>query len=72
MTKLEPTTRAVNPLYDVLPQALRKIVYAILFVAAGIYAIFQAADGDWKQFVGGCLVFLVGLLASSNTAVNAP
>lgn len=64
--------RAVNPLYDVLPQKLRKIVYAILFVAAGIFAIYQATDGDWKQFAGGVLVFLVGLLAASNTAVNVP
>ena len=72
MTKLEPAKRAVNPLYDVLPARLRKIVYAILFVAAGIYGIVQVSDGDWQKAVGGALVFLVGLLASSNTAVREP
>lgn len=64
--------KAVNPLYDVLPQKIRKIVYAILFVCSGVFAIYRATEGDWKAFAAGVLVFLVGLLASSNTAVNVP
>jgi hypothetical protein len=62
----------VNPLYDVLPQKVRKIVYAILFVALTVFTIVQAADGDWVKAIGGVLIALVGLLASSNTAVQVP
>lgn len=64
--------KAVNPLYDVLPQKVRKIVYAILFVALTVFTIVQAADGDWVKAIGGVLIALVGLLASSNTAVQVP
>jgi glucose dehydrogenase len=64
--------RIGNPLYDVLPQKARKIVYAILFVAALVFAIWQASDGNWEIFVGSLLAALVGLLASSNTAVQEP
>ncbi len=59
-----------NPLYDILPDRVRKYVYAILFVAALIFSLYQAADGDWMLFVGSVLAALVGLLAASNTAVK--
>lgn len=56
-----------NPLTDVLPDTLRKRLYALAFVAVIVFTAFQAADGDWKQFVGGLLGSLVTLLAASNT-----
>lgn len=72
MAKLATGTRAVNPLYDVLPQAARKIVYALAFLGLLVYTAIEAADGDYKKAIGLLLVSLVPLLASSNTAVNAP
>lgn len=55
-----------NPLTDVLPAKLRKYAYAVLFVAALVYALYQAADGDWATFTGSLLTSLLGLLAASN------
>jgi hypothetical protein len=57
----------MNPLADVLPARARRVVYAILFVAALIFGLWQASEGDWATFVGGVLTSLVGLLAASNT-----
>jgi len=56
-----------NPLYDALPAQVRKVLYAILFVAALVFACWQAAQGDWLVFVGSVLTALVGLLAAGNT-----
>jgi len=56
-----------NPLTDVLPSKFRKYLYALLFVAALVFAIYQASEGDWKLFVGSLLTSLLGLLATSNT-----
>lgn len=63
---------ATNPLTDVLPAKVRKVLYAVAFLAAWIFAAFQAADGDWKQFTGAVLAGLVPLLAASNTATPPP
>lgn len=60
----------MNPLQDVLSPIVRKYLYAILFVAALVFAAFQAADGDWAVFAGGLITSLLGLLATSNTAVE--
>ena len=60
-----------NPLTDVLPPAVRQKLYAVLFVAALVFAAFQAADGDWKQFAGGVLTALLGATAASNTSPTA-
>lgn len=57
-----------NPLTDAIPDALRKRLYALAFLAALVFTVYQAADGDWKQFVGGLLSALVTLLAASNTS----
>jgi hypothetical protein len=59
-----------NPLTEVLPAKARKIAYAVLFVAAAVFAVFQASDGDWKQFVGGVITALLGAVAASNTAAE--
>lgn len=59
-----------NPLTDVLPAKVRRYVYAGLFVGALGFSAYQAADGDWKQFVGGVLTALVGATAASNTSAD--
>ena len=61
------STRVTNPLTDVLPRKVRKYIYAVAFLALLIFSIWQAAAGDWEQFVGGLLATLVPLLAASNT-----
>lgn len=56
-----------NPLTDVLPEHIRKYAYAILFVAALVFACYQASEGDWTLFVGGLITALFGATAASNT-----
>ena len=60
---------ATNPLTDVLPAKVRRYLYAAAFLAAWVFAIYQATQGDWKQFTGSLLAGLVPLLAASNTDV---
>lgn len=55
-----------NPLTNVLPERARQIAYAVLFVLALIFGLYQASEGDWMLFVGSLLTSLVGLLAASN------
>jgi hypothetical protein len=62
----------MNPLYDVLPAKARKILYALLFLGALIFAVYQASDGDWVVFAGSLITSLLGLLAASNTAPAPP
>lgn len=57
----------MNPLVDVIPAKYRKYVYAGLCLTALAFASFQAADGDWVEFLGGLLTALVGGTAASNT-----
>ena len=57
----------MNPLTDVLPPQWRRALYAIVFVAALIFGLWQAAQGDWVEFVGALLASAVNLLAASNT-----
>lgn len=56
----------MNPLTDVLSPKLRKILYALAFLGLLVFSAFQAAAGDWTQFVGSLLTSLVPLLAASN------
>lgn len=63
-------TTPANPLNDVLPERVRKYVYALLFVAATVFALYQASQGDWLLFTGSLLTALTGLLANNNTAVK--
>lgn len=56
----------MNPLTDVLPPKVRKIAYAVLFVAALVFAAFQAAHGDWTSFVGGLITSLFSAMAGGN------
>lgn len=57
-----------NPLEDIVPASWRKKVYAILALAALIWAIYQTSEGDWTQFVSGLLVALTTATAASNTS----
>lgn len=59
-----------NPLVNVLSPGVRRILYAVLFVAALVFALFQAADGDWLEFTGSLLTSLLGLVAASNASVT--
>lgn len=61
-----------NPLYDVIPEKARKYVYAALFLAALVYGVVQASDGDWGTAVGSLITALIGATAASNTAVKNP
>jgi hypothetical protein len=56
----------MNPLTDLLPPKARKLAYAVLFVAAVVFSLYQAADGDWGTFVGSLLTAFLGLTAASN------
>jgi hypothetical protein len=56
-----------NPLTDVLPAQARRVLYAIAFFAALVFALWQASEGNWAEFVGSLLSSLVPLLAASNT-----
>lgn len=56
-----------NPLTDALSPTVRKYAYAVLFVAALVFATYQAADGDWLVFAGSLVTALLGALAASNT-----
>lgn len=64
-----------NPLVNVLTPKVRAVLYAILFVAALVFAIYQASDGDWLEFTGSLIASLLGLVAASNaspTPVDPP
>lgn len=58
----------MNILTDVIPARFRKYVYAALTLAALVWGVWQASNGDWKQFVGGLIVALTSATAASNTA----
>lgn len=56
-----------NPLHDIVPAKYRRKVYALLALAALIFAAYQASEGDWATFTGSLLTTLVSLTAASNT-----
>jgi TRAP-type C4-dicarboxylate transport system permease small subunit len=57
-----------NPFTNLLSPAVRAVLYAVLSLAALVFSIFQAADGDWKLFVGSLLTALLTLVAASNAS----
>lgn len=59
----------MNPLYEILPPAVRKYVYALASVALVVFALYQASDGDWVTFAAGLLTALTTATAASNTDV---
>ena len=56
-----------TPLTDVIPAKARKYVYALITLAALLWGVYEASDGDWKKFVGGLIVALTTATAASNT-----
>jgi len=58
----------MNPLVNVLSPGVRKVLYALLFIAALVFSLFQAADGDWLVFAGSLITSLLGLVAASNAS----
>lgn len=57
---------STNPLTDVLPPKVRKVLYALGFVMGLVFSGWLAADGDWIVFAGSLSTSLVTLLALSN------
>lgn len=57
-----------NPFTNLLSPGVRAVLYAVLSVAALVFSIYQAADGDWKLFVGSLLTSLLTLIAASNAS----
>lgn len=56
-----------NPLENIVPAPYRKTVYAVLSLAALIFGIYQATEGDWGLFVASVLTSLTTGTAASNT-----
>lgn len=52
---------------DVIPAKARKYVYAGLTLAAVVYGVWQASDGDWGEVVGATIVALINGMATANT-----
>jgi hypothetical protein len=59
-----------NPLYEVIPAAARKYIYALLSLAAIVVAGVQAFGGDWLAFTAYLVAALTGATAASNTNVE--
>lgn len=55
----------MNP-FTVLPPKVRLYVYALIALAAVAFSAWQAADGDWAQFIGGLVVALSHMTAAAN------
>lgn len=59
-------------LTDLIPARYRRQVYALLTLAATVFAVYQASDGDWAAFVAGVLTALTGGMARANTPKELP
>lgn len=54
-------------LKDIIPARYRKTVYAVVTLAATIFGIWQASNGDWSTFVAALLTAATTGLATANT-----
>ena len=54
-------------LTDIIPARARKYVYAAATLAAIVYGIWQANDGDWGETIGATILALVNAMAVANT-----
>lgn len=54
-------------LKDIIPARYRKVVYALVTLAATIFGIWQASNGDWSTFVASVLTAATTGLATANT-----
>lgn len=57
----------MDVLVDVIPAKARKYVYAALTLAAIVYGVWQASDGDWGKVIGATIVALINGMATANT-----
>lgn len=57
----------MNVLHDIIPRKARKYVYAAVAAIALVWSLFEASNGDWKQFTGGLIGALVSIMAAGNT-----
>ena len=57
-----------NPFTNLLSPGVRAVLYAVLFLAALVFSVYQAADGDWLLFAGSLITSLLGLVAASNAS----
>lgn len=49
-----------------LPRVVRLWLYALIALLGLAWGVYQVTGGDWKAFVGGLIVALAGVTASSN------
>lgn len=54
-------------LKDLIPAKHRRRVYALVTLAAAVFGIYQASDGDWTTFVASVLTALTTGMATANT-----
>lgn len=59
-------------LVNVIPAKARKYVYAGLTLAAIVYGVWQASDGDWGEVIGAVIVALINGMATANTRPTPP
>lgn len=62
----------MNPLTDLIPAKYRKYVYAVVALAAFVYGVYEASNGDWKQFAIGLVGAAASALAHANTNTQPP
>lgn len=62
----------MNPLTDLIPARYRKYVYAVVALAAFVYGIYEATNGDWKQFAIALVGAAASALAHANTQPQPP
>lgn len=63
-------TTLINPLNELIPARYRKYLYSLAALAALIFSVWQASEGEWKTFAAGLFATLVPLLAASNTPAS--
>ena len=56
-------------LRDLLPAKVRLWIYLVLAVAALVFTVWQATEGDVVEFIGGLVTALSGALAAGNTTL---
>ena len=59
-------------LVDIIPTKARRYVYGVVALAAFAYAVWQAAEGDWRTTAGSLLSSMVAALAHANTNGSEP
>lgn len=60
----------MNLLTDVIPPQYRKMVYAIVTLAAFLFGAWQAAEGNTEVFIASVLAGLTTGMAGSNVTIE--